>query len=155
GHQPHDPLQQDPRLQPRQAAGSGQGDRVTRAGALPGAAAARIAAVLGHELRNPLGAALANAALACELVDAADPRRRVLEAIVRDRERLGTLVDGYLAFARAGAPRRDPVALLPLAAAIAARHPAVRVSVPAAAAVAGDALLLERALENLVDNALQ
>jgi signal transduction histidine kinase len=117
--------------------------------------AARTAAVLGHELRNPLGGALANAAVLREMVDDADPRRPVLDAVMRDLERMGALLDSYLAFARAGRPAQGPVAVADLAAALAAGRPQVRATAPADLVVRGDAQLLARALENLVENALQ
>lgn len=124
-------------------------------GAAFGGGAARTAAVLGHELRNPLGAALANAALACELTDANDPRRAVLDSVVRELERTSALLDGYLAFARSGMPARMPVSLAGLAVGTASRWPQVRCQVPTDCMVLGDELLLERVLDNLVDNAIR
>lgn len=120
-----------------------------------GGGAARTAAVLGHELRNPLGAALANAALACEMVDVADPRRVVLESVVSDLERMGGLLDSYLGFARLGKPARAPVMIASLVLRIAARRPQLRSTIAADLVTLGDAVLLERALENLVDNAVE
>lgn len=124
-------------------------------GAAFGGGAARTAAVLGHELRNPLGAALANAALACELTDSKDPRRAVLDSVVRELERTSALLDGYLAFARAATPVRFPVHLNAIASRSAARSPTVQCRVPAGCTVLGDEILLERVLDNLVDNAIR
>lgn len=124
-------------------------------GAAFGGGAARTAAVLGHELRNPLGAALANAALACELTDPSDPRRAVLDLVVRELERTSALLDGYLAFARSGTPARLPVRLDLLAARIASRWPLARCRMPSTCAVLGDEVLLERVLDNLIDNAFR
>jgi signal transduction histidine kinase len=132
---------------------------VTATALAPGRAAQaprapHLAAVLGHELRNPLASALAGVGLCCEMIDAADPRRRVLDGAVADLERMARLLDAWLAFARTGRPDRRTVAVRSLFTAAAARGHG-RVTFDAAdAAVAGDATLLERALENLVENAL-
>jgi signal transduction histidine kinase len=118
--------------------------------------AAHLAAVLGHELRNPLASALATVGLLGEMIDATDPRRAVLDGAVADLERMAGLLDAYLAFARTRRPGRQPVPLRPLLAAVAARGRgrATR-SAEGDLVVDGDATLLARALENLVENALQ
>lgn len=117
-------------------------------------AIARTAGVLGHELRNPLAAAVTGTALLREMIDADDPRRAVAEGVLRELDRLSGLIDGYLDLARCGKPRRLPVALRRLAATVAARHPGVVVDSGTEVLVQGDALLLERAVENLIENAL-
>ena len=122
-------------------------------GAASSGSAARTAAVLGHELRNPLGAALANAALACELTDRSDPRRAVLDAVVRDLERTSSLLDSYLAFARLGKPALRPLSLEGLVKSAAARWPLLRWRVAPECTVVGDETLLARVLDNLIDNA--
>jgi signal transduction histidine kinase len=117
-------------------------------------AVARTAGVLGHELRNPLAAAVTGNALLRELLDADDPRRAIADGVDADLQRLVRLLDGYLAWFRGGAPAQQPVALLPLCDAVAARRAGLAVDVPPDAVVLGDAALLERVLENLVENAL-
>ena len=125
---------------------------MTRAGAI-----ARTAGVLGHELRNPLAAAVTGTALLREMLDAVDPRRGVVDGVALELQRLARLIDGYLDLARCGRPQQLPVALARVCAAVAARRSApvtVTVDVAAEAIVSGDAVLIERAIENLVENAL-
>ncbi len=120
-------------------------------------AIARAAGVLGHELRNPLAAAVTGAALLRELLDADDPRRRIADGVAAELQRLGGLIDGYLDLARCGRPQRLPVALGHLLRTVAARRPAVAVAADVAddeSMVTGDAVLLERAVENLIENAV-
>jgi signal transduction histidine kinase len=118
--------------------------------------AGRWAAVLGHELRNPLAAALTGAAVVRELLDPGDPRLEVAEGVLRDLGRLSHLLDSYLDFARAGRIRRERLGLRELCRTVARRRlGAVVVDVPEDLAVRGCGQLLERALDNLIDNALQ
>lgn len=115
---------------------------------------ARIAGIIGHELRNPLAAAMTGAGLLAELLDATDPRHAVLEGVLADLGRVSGLLDAYLALARTGRPRKDAVELAALGARLAVRH-GTKVSVRSAdAVVRGDEALLDRALENLIENAL-
>lgn len=123
---------------------------------MSGAEAGRWAAVLGHELRNPLAAALTGTAVLRELLDADDPRAPVADGVLRDLQRLGRLVDSYLELARVGRPRCQRVALGDVCRAVAARRSgAVTLAVAAEAHALADPHLLERALDNLLDNALQ
>lgn len=114
-----------------------------------------LAAVVGHELRNPLGAAVAGASLLREMVDAGDPRRTVVDGVLRDLDRAARLLTAYLDFARAGAPRCREVDLLAICTGLAARHRGVQASGHGCHRVSGDRDLLERVLENLIENALQ
>ena len=113
----------------------------------------RAAAVIGHELRNPLAAAITGAALACEMVDADDPRHPVVSGVVGELQRMSQLLDSYLTFARCGEPRRDHVALKAVCDSVVMGRPGVTAVVAPEVAVLGDEVLLTRALENLVDNA--
>jgi signal transduction histidine kinase len=117
---------------------------------------------VSHELRSPL--ARIRVALALVPRDAASAGR--LAAVEEDLGELERLIDDLLTTARleaVGLPAAPaPLALRPLLAALAARaarHPrgrpgAVRVADGPDLAAPADALLLERALWNLVDNAL-
>ena len=115
----------------------------------------RAAAVIGHELRNPLAAAITGAALACELVDADDPRHTVVSGVVGELQRMSQLLDSYLNFARCGEPRSDRIALKDLCDAVVQSRPGVSAVVAPEVMVRGDQILLSRVLENLVDNARQ
>ena len=115
----------------------------------------RAAAVIGHELRNPLAAAVTGAALACEMVDVGDPRHAVIAGVANELQRMSRLLDGYLAFASCGEPRREHVELQQICDAVVASRPGVDVKVADDAVVLGDVVLLSRVLENLVDNARQ
>ncbi|HZN40566.1 MAG TPA: HAMP domain-containing sensor histidine kinase [Planctomycetota bacterium] len=117
------------------------------AGHLPG--------LLGHELRNPLAAAMTRVTLAREMVDAGDPRVPVLDGALRDLERMTSILDGWLAIARTGYPQQGAIGVAELLSAVASRHGAEVVCCAAEASVQGNRALLERALDNLCENALQ
>jgi len=118
-----------------------------------GIAPERLPGLIGHELRNPLAAAMTGALVARDMVDDADPRAPVLDGVLRDLERMNCLLDGWLHAARGKATRREPVAVDELLAAAAARHGAEVLTACPGANVVGDRALLERALENLFENA--
>ena len=115
----------------------------------------RLCGVLGHELRNPLASAVANATVAAGMTDSADPRQEFLQRVVTDLGRLSTLLDSYLAWSVAGRVSRREVALAPLLRAAAGRcRVPVAVDAPDGDLdVAGDPELLSRAFENLLENA--
>ena len=116
----------------------------------------RLIAVLGHELRNPLAAALTGVAMAAELTDAADPRAEYLSRSLVDLERLGGLIDSYLDFARRPSIRAETVDMIaPAARAIERVTEARLVCDLDSLIVDGDSLLLERVLDNLLVNAVQ
>jgi signal transduction histidine kinase len=114
----------------------------------------QLAAVIGHELRNPLAAALTGAALLGEMIDAGDPRRAVLDGVQRDLARLSGLLSSYLDFARGRTGNRRPLELAVLCRRFAA-VPGVSVQCERGLRVLGDEHLLGRAIENLIDNARQ
>lgn len=114
---------------------------------------ARTVGVLGHELRNPLAAAVTGTALLRELVDANDPRRAIVDGVDKELKRMAALIDHYLAFARCGQARKDLVQLAEVISAAASRRQGVTVAGDLDATTTGDGVLLERAFDNLVDNA--
>ena len=117
------------------------------AGHLPG--------LLGHELRNPLAAAMTRVALAREMVDAGDPRVPALDGALRDLERMASIIDGWLAIARTGYPLQGTFAIGEMLRAVAARHDADVVCCAGDPSVQANRALLERALDNLCENARQ
>jgi signal transduction histidine kinase len=118
--------------------------------------AAQIAAVLGHELRNPVASAVVSVALARELTDAADPRRPQLDRALADLRRAGDLIGACLALGAGRLPEVARVPLAPLLAEVAAAADRIEVGVELAdraLALRGSAVLLRRCFENLVENA--
>ena len=115
---------------------------------------------VAHELGSPLG----RLQVATEILESrADPALRPHVADVREEvQHMATLVNELLAFTKAGLRPRDvqltPVALTPLVQRMLAREdPAQRATANLAAdlTVLADAELLERALANLIRNALR
>jgi signal transduction histidine kinase len=115
---------------------------------------ARAAGILGHELRNPLAAAVTGAALLRELTDKDDPRSAIVEGLQGELARMARLIDHCLDFARCGQARREPVSLRALLQTIVRGRPKAQVDAPQDLVVLGDDVLLERALHNLIDNAM-
>jgi two-component system sensor histidine kinase CpxA len=115
---------------------------------------------VAHELGSPLG----RLQVAVEILESrADPALRPSIADVREEvEQMAALVNELLAFTKAGLHPRGaalgPVELAPLAARVLAREDpraAVYLEVPDGLRVRADGPLLERALGNLVRNALR
>lgn len=113
--------------------------------------------IVGHELRNPLAAVLTGVSVAAEMTDPDDPRAQFLDLALADLHRLTALLDGCLLL---GSVRRagpgDAVDLAALAGRVAGRYADGFVTVRGGRrpiVVAGEATLLERVVENLVDNA--
>lgn len=115
----------------------------------------RLPGVLGHELRNPLASAMTGVMLAREMVDEGDPRASVLDGVLGDMDRMTALIDGWLAMARGAAVGSCELGLAGLLARVARRHGAELVTPDAAVAVSGSEAMLERALDNLLENARQ
>lgn len=114
----------------------------------------RIAATLGHELRNPLASALAGAMLVRDMLDQDDPRTAIVDGVLEDIERTSRLLTSYLDCARNGKLQREATTLAAICEAVACRHiGTVQVGNGLDVEIAADRLLLERAVENLVENA--
>tara|TARA_R110002072_G_scaffold174303_4_gene329471 strand:- start:84926 stop:85555 length:630 start_codon:yes stop_codon:yes gene_type:complete len=109
--------------------------------------------LLGHELRNPLASALTGAMLARDMIDNDDPRAIVLDGVLRDMDRMTGLIDGWLQLARQQHGAQDRVDVEELLAKVAYSQRVEVVCAPPAFAVMGNPFLLERALENLCENA--
>ena len=113
----------------------------------------RFLADASHELRTPLTALRGNAAYIAR--HGAD--EGVLHDIEDDATRLASLLDDLLALARedAAAGPSEPVSLGALVTELARREPRVDVQADADVRVRGDAAALERAVANLISNALR
>ncbi|MFI7354603.1 sensor histidine kinase [Streptomyces avidinii] len=112
-----------------------------------------------HELRNPLAAVRSRLEVALAMDR---PDRESVEAALADTERLQRIAADLLLLARLDggpAPRSEPVDLALLAAEDVARRggprAAIRVDAREPVPASGDPARLERALANLVDNALR
>ncbi len=128
------------------------------------AALGEMAAVLAHEIRNPLGAIKGLAQVLDERAPAASPDRELTETIVRETGRLERLVADLLAYARPRPPERRPVEVAVLvrraadllAAEAAAAGARIAVRAPAGPVHAlADAGQLTQLFTNLLLNALQ
>lgn len=117
--------------------------------------AERLPGLIGHELRNPLAAATTGAMLLREMVDADDPRSPILDGVLHELDRVAGLLDSWLRLGRGTGVVTSPVSIDDLARSVASRHGAELVGPPSGATVAGDRGLLERALDNLLENARQ
>jgi two-component system sensor histidine kinase HydH len=128
------------------------------------AALGEMAAVLAHEIRNPLGAIKGLAQVLDERARAASQDRELTETIVRETVRLERLVADLLAYARPRPPDRRPVDVAALArraadllaAEASAAGARIALEAPAYPVVAlADAGQLTQLFTNLLLNALQ
>lgn len=110
-----------------------------------------------HEFKTPLSTLRGTVAMLAE--DPTMPeaqRQRFLDNAATDLSRLQAMVDGLLALARVEEQQvRHTIALGPFLAEIGQRHPEVTVIDDAPGAIEGDPRQLERAIENLIDNAFE
>ncbi len=117
----------------------------------------RLLAYVGHELRNPLAAAMMNISVVNEMVDEGDPRRPRLSQALADLERVSDLLTSLLAFGRVGVPELGPVDLAQVVRRVAERvcPDMSRVTAPTEPSfMQGDSRLLEQAVENLMRNSV-
>lgn len=112
-------------------------------------------AVLGHELRNPLAAAIAGVATAAAITAEGEVTKPLLERAARDLDRLTVLLNAYLELAGGRLRRVTDVDLAAVLRTIATRRgsAALSVDVRGDLRTKGSPALLERAIENLIDNA--
>jgi len=113
----------------------------------------RLPGLIGHELRNPLAAAMTGAMLAREMVDEGDPRGPVLDGVLRDLDRTAKLLDGWLRMASPAGSALVPTSVPGLLRSLCVRHRVDFVGSCADVEIAADRLLLERAFENMFENA--
>ncbi len=113
----------------------------------------RLAGMLGHELKNPLASAITNVAVALEFCDEDDPRRSFLERSSTDLSRITKLIASCLELAKAERPRATSVDIEAFFAAFSSLDVSVDVDVPRGTCVVFDRVLIERAIENLLENA--
>lgn len=109
--------------------------------------------LLGHELRNPLASAMTGAMLARDMIDSDDPRAVVLDGVLNDLDRMTGLIDGWLAMARDQPGTQTRVDIEDLLTKVATAQRIEVVCAPPAFEVIGNRFLLERAIENLCENA--
>jgi len=120
-----------------------------------------MAAVLAHEIRNPLTAMKGHAQLLSERLAPDSPEKQKAGRVVREAVRLEELTADLLSFIRSGEIEReeaDPAAVLRAAARDVGDVDGDRIALELGAAPARwplDARLLQQALTNLLRNALQ
>jgi signal transduction histidine kinase len=126
----------------------------------------RFLAVLGHDLRTPLGVVLTSSQLLLETADLTDAERTVVAAMERSGRRMIELVRDLLdlAVTRLGsgiplscAPMEIDVLVRDVVAEVAGANPGSRIEVETSGALGGvwDKARLGQALSNLVSNAVQ
>jgi signal transduction histidine kinase len=121
----------------------------------------RFLADASHELRTPIAALQASVETLLREQPERPDRDRLEAAVVRESERMGRLVDNLLGLARLEArPRRVQVDLVTIAGPLVddarSRAPSAAITLNADddATVSGDPDALDRALRNLIENAL-
>ena len=119
----------------------------------------RQAEIIGHELRNPLASAVANLSVCAEMTDAEDPRSTFLSQVMTDLARMSTLLTAYLDFGSSPGRRRLELDLAELVVTVVTRFAEHPIDIEfetgeGPATIQGDSTLLERMLENLLENAL-
>jgi len=127
------------------------------------AAIGQMAAGISHEIDNPVGVILGYAELLLEDLDAADPQRDDVQAIIDECRRCKRITGGLLNLARHREGDRYEVDLLQLVDAVLGslrpqalfRHVALKVEAHAEVSVVGDVEQLRQILVNLLLNAAQ
>lgn len=120
---------------------------------------------IAHELRTPVTALMTQTQVALSRARSAEEYREVLYSSLEEHERLSRMIGDMLFLAQAEnglmVPHRESVALEALVASLfefyglLAEEQDIRLELSGAATVSGDALMLRRALGNLLSNALR
>ena len=113
----------------------------------------RLPGLLGHELRNPLASAMTGVMLAREMLDDGDPRAAVLDGVLQDLDRTTGLLDGWLDMARNRSVCGHFIDVCTWLGAVADRHHGDLLSCPHQVGVRASRVLLDRAVDNLCENA--
>lgn len=127
------------------------------------AAMGRMAAAIAHEIRNPLGIIRATATRLKKVYASPDAPDEKFDYIADEVDRLSTVLDGYLGFARDEPPRLVALDLVTLVQGtlrlmqpeLEAARVTLVTDLPANCAVRGDMQRLRQMLMNLVLNAVQ
>jgi PAS domain S-box-containing protein len=126
------------------------------------AALGELAAVVAHEVRNPLGAIFNSVSSIRRIIGAANPALPLVEIVAEEADRLNRIVDDLLHFARPPSPSPTPVPLQRLLedsvrAALAGATAKVEVAwvVEAEVPVLVDERMIRQAFLNLALNAVQ
>jgi two-component system sensor histidine kinase HydH len=114
-----------------------------------------MAAVMAHEIRNPLASLKGHAQLLLEAAGDRPADAAMAKHVVEGAQRLETISTSLLDLARAGSLERVAVNLRGLLESVAARDPRVKVDVRSEVTCSIDPLRITQVLTNLVDNALQ
>jgi signal transduction histidine kinase len=126
----------------------------------------RFLAILGHDLRNPIGAITMSATFMLETRELPEPHRTLVTRIDKSARRMGQMVNDLLDFTRTRFGDAIPITcddmdatqmVRDVVAEVSTRYPATRLAVDARGAVRGrwDHARLTQALTNLVTNAVQ
>lgn len=127
------------------------------------AAFVRIAARMAHEIRNPLAAVRGATELLCGMTGSSPTEKRLLEIVIRESDRLNSLLNDFLQTVATQQPQRTRLMLTDLVeetVALFAREPRIREGIgletiiTKGIEVAGDSGRLRQALWNLLTNAL-
>jgi signal transduction histidine kinase len=142
-------------------------ESVTQYGEEIGETKDRFLAILGHDLRNPLGAIIMSAGFMRELDELEEPHRSLIARIESSAQRMNAMVSDLLDFTRSAlAGEGIPIVrgavdakrvLEDVAAEVAARYPRSTVTVRANGDLHGewDGARLSQMLSNLLGNAVQ
>jgi len=125
------------------------------------AALGEISARMAHEIRNPLAAMSGSVQLLAEQGSIAESDRRLLTIVLREADRLNTLITEFLAYARPASPVKTRIELRPffdeISLFLSADRRFNKISinnlVPAHMIVQADANQLKQILLNLLQNA--
>ena len=126
----------------------------------------RFLAILGHDLRNPIGAISMSAAFMLETGELPEPHRTLVSRIDKSARRMGDMVKDLLDFTQTRFGNSIPISrenmdaarmVRDVAAEVTSRYPNTSINVDATNEVRGDwdCSRLTQALTNLVTNAVQ